>query len=180
MPPPTGAWTGRAGRLLHGGCGGVPRPPGPPGEEDHRFFQELVFHAGFPGLRPRTFDLGVLLRGHGISAEAGVLPPPSCDPVPDRLRHRTVRSGHPGYRPGPRTIPRTTCPSNPAPHPGTDTTQPHLTITSTHRPKNTKHSSTRRGSVVGRLWRPSRARTPPHRPTGSCTRGRTRGARPRR
>ncbi|WP_314907039.1 hypothetical protein, partial [Propionibacterium acidifaciens] len=35
-------------------------------------------------------------------------------------------------------------PPNPAPHPGTDTTQPHLTITSTHRPKNTKHSTTAR------------------------------------
>ena len=86
----------------------------------------------------------------------------------------------PATGPDSRTVPRTTCPSNPAPHPGADTIQPHLTLTFTHRPKNTKHSSTRRGSVVGRLWRPSRARTRRCWPTGSCTRGRTRGARPRR
>ena len=35
----------------------------------------------------------------------------------------------PATGPDPWTIPRTTRPSNPAPHPGTDTTQPHLTIT---------------------------------------------------
>ncbi len=126
MPPPTGTRTGRGGCLLRGGCGGISRSPGPPGEEDRRFFQELVFHAGLPELRPQTFDLGVLFRGHGISAEVGVFLPPSCDPVPDCLRHKTVRSGHPGHRPGPRTIPRTTRPPNPAPHPGAGTTQPHL------------------------------------------------------
>ena len=46
----------------------------------------------------------------------------------------------PATGPDPWTIPRTTRPSNPAPHPGTGTTQPHLTITFAHRPKNTKHS----------------------------------------
>ena len=139
MPPPTGARTGRGGRLLRGGCGGVPRSPGPPGEEGRRFLREPVPHAGLPELCLQTSDPGVPFRGHGISAEAGVPPPPSCDPAPDRLRHRTVRSGCLGHRPGPWTIPRTTCPSNPAPHPGADTTQPHLDHF-THRPKNTKHS----------------------------------------
>ena len=100
MPPPTGTWTGRGGRLLRGGCGGVPRSPGPPGEEGRRSLQEPVPHAGLPEPRPQPSDPGAPLHGHGISAEAGALPPPSCDPAPDRPRHKTVRSGHPGHRPG--------------------------------------------------------------------------------
>ena len=162
MPPPTGARTGRGGCLLRGGCGGVPRPPGLPGEEDRRFFQEPVPHAGLPELCLQTFDLGVLFRGHGISAEVGVFLPPSCDPVPDCLRHKTVRSGHPGYRPGLlddlendlflkfRTVFRCR-------H---DLILPHDHFT--HRPKNTKHSSPLNSVpyVSLRLFRgPTRPRT---------------------
>ena len=121
MPPPTGAWTGRDGRLLHGGCGGVPRPPGPPGEEDHRSFREPVPHAGLPEPRPQPPDPGAPLRGHGISAEAGALPPPSCDPAPDRPRHRTVRSGHPGHRPGTPDDPE----NDPPPEPRTASRHRH-------------------------------------------------------
>ena len=126
MPPPTGTRTGRGGRLLRGGCGGVPRPPGPPSEEDHRSLQEPVPHAGPPEPRPQPPDPGAPLHGHGINAETGALPPPSRDPAPNCLRHRTIRSGHPSHRPGPPDDPENDPPPNPAPHPGADTTQPHL------------------------------------------------------
>ena len=84
-----------------------------PGRRRPPLFQELVFHAGLPELCLQTFDLGVLFRGHGISAEVGVFLPPSCDPVPDCLRHKTVRSGHPGHRPGPPDDPENDPPLKP-------------------------------------------------------------------
>ena len=74
--------------------------------------------------------------------------PPSCDPVPDCLRHRTVRSGYLGYRPGLlddlendlflkfRTIFRCR-------H---DLILPHDHFT--HCPKNTKHSKTGTGKTA--------------------------------
>ena len=88
--------------------------------------------------------------------------PPSCDPVPDCLRHKTVRSGCLGYRPGLlddlendlflkfRTIFRCR-------H---DLILPHDHFT--HRPKNTKHSSPLNSVpyVPLRLFRgPTRPRT---------------------
>ena len=129
MPPPTGARTGRGGRLLRGGCGGVPRPPGPPGEEDHRFLQEPVPHAGLPEPRPQPPDPGALLRGHGISAETGAPPRHPATQFPTVCATRPYDPATPATGPDPRTIPRTTRPPNPAPHPGTDTTQPHPTTT---------------------------------------------------
>ena len=126
MPPPTGTRTGRGGRLLRGGCGGIPRPPGPPGGEDRRSLQEPVPHAGLPELRPQPPDPGAPLRGHGINAETGAPPRHPATRPPTARTTRPYDPATPATGPDPRTIPRTTRPSNPAPHPGTDTTQPHL------------------------------------------------------
>ena len=75
--------------------------PDPRAKKTTAPFREPVPHASLPEPRPQPPDPGAPLHGHGISAETGALPPPSCDPAPDRPHHRTVRSGHPGHRPGP-------------------------------------------------------------------------------
>ena len=101
--------------------------PDPRAEKTAAPFREPVPHAGLPEPRPQPPDPGAPLRGHGISAETGVLPPPSRDPAPDRPHHRTVRSGHPGHRPGPPDDPE----NDPPPKPRTasrrrhDPTPPH-------------------------------------------------------
>ena len=103
------------------------RPPLPP---------EPVPHAGLPEPRPQPPDPGALLRGHGISAETGALPPPSRDPAPDRPHHRTVRSGHPGHRPGPPDDPENDPPPQ-TPHRIPAPTRPNPTSPTTRKTPNT-------------------------------------------
>ena len=118
------------------------RPPLPPGTRSPR---------GPPGAPPsaarsRRAPPRSRHQRRDRGTPSAVLRPGPRPPAP---QDHTIRPPRPPAR-TPGTIPRTTRPLNPAPHPGTDTTQPHLTITSTHRPKNTKHSSrARRGR--GRL-----------------------------
>ena len=117
--------------------------PDPRAKKTTAPFREPVPHAGPPEPRPQPPDPGAPLHGHGISAETGALPPPSRDPAPDRPHHKTTRSGHPGHRPGTPDDPE----NDPPPEPRTasrhrhDPTPPH--DHSTHRPKNTKHSTVR-------------------------------------
>ena len=116
--------------------------PDPRAKKAAASFREPVPHAGLPELRPRTSDPGALLRGHGISAETGVPPrhpatrsPTACatgpyDPATPATGPDPGRSRE---RPAPQTPHRIPAPTRPNP----------TSITSAHRPKNTKHSSTR-------------------------------------
>ena len=127
MPPPTGARTGRGGRLLRGGCGGVPRSPGPPGGEDRRFLPGTRSPRGPPGAPPsaarsRRAPPRSRHQRRGRGAPPAI---PRPGPRPPAPQDRTIRPPRPPAR-TPGTTPRTTRPLNPAPHPGTDTTQPHL------------------------------------------------------
>ena len=114
-----------------------------------------------PEPRPQPPDPGVPLHGHGINAETGAPPRHPATRPPTARTTRPHDPATPATAPDPRTTPRTTRPLNPAPHPGADTTQPHLDH-STHRPKNTKHSSPLNSVpyVPLRLFRgPTRPRT---------------------
>ncbi len=146
MPPPTGARTGRDGRLLRGGCGGVPRPPGPPGEEDRRSLQEPVPHAGLPKPHPQTSDPGAPLHGHGINAETGA--PPTIlrpGPRPPAPQDRTIRPP----RPPPRTPGRSReRPAPQTPHRIPAPTRPNPTSRSLH-PLPEKHQALHRTAPLG-------------------------------
>ena len=92
-------------------------------------------------------------------------PPSSCDPVPDRLRHRTVRSGHPGHRPGPPDDPE----NDPPPEPRTasrhrhDPTPPRSLPPTARKTPNTpvRRASSRRRAALPRDGRArNAARTP--------------------
>ena len=88
----------------------------------------------FPTRASRNSALGRLISACS-SAVTALAPRPGCSPRHPATRPPTARTtgpydpATPATGPDPRTIPRTTRPPNPAPHPGADTTQPHLTTT---------------------------------------------------
>ena len=98
-------------------------------------------------------------------------PRPGRSPRHPATRPPTARTTRPhdpatpATGPDPRTIPRTTRPPNPAPHPGTDTTQPHPTTTppTARKTPNTpvRRASSRRRAALPRDGRArNAARTP--------------------